>query len=298
MNKTAKIDYQNQTIEQWIESIESAVKQELVKASVKDGSHDFEHLNRVSSLARSFARAENGSELVAFAAGMLHDIVNLPKNDPDSKNSSFYASERSKIMLSELNFPKELVPNVCHAVHAHSFSAKIEPETVEARCVQDADRMEALGAFGLMRVFYCAGMFGSKIIDESDPAGENRELNDKKFALDHFVIKLLTLHGTMKTKAGSLKAQSLSTFLEEYRHGLISDQIKGELSSGRFKIANVYYDAGQKKLPLFCNEDPFAEKGRKLDFQNFALDNLLHEEDLYVKKFLTQLRFELQGSGL
>jgi uncharacterized protein len=226
---------------------------------------------------------------------MLHDIVSLPKNAPDASKSSLYASERAKQMLDDLSFPEMLIPDVCHAIHAHSFSAKVEPKTVEARCVQDADRMEALGAFGLMRVFYCAGLYGSKILDEKDPAAVSREVNDKQFALDHFVQKLFTLHGTMQTMAAKKTALALTRFLQEYRDDLIDDHKNGNLQSGRYQIANIYRDAGEKKRSLFCCEDPFAERGRKLNTEKFALDHLINKEDPYIKTFLGQLRYELDG---
>jgi uncharacterized protein len=282
-------------VKEWQPLLEEVVKTELSKKEDVDGSHDFGHIFRVSHLALKFAYEEKANPLVVFTAGMLHDIVCLPKNAPDANKSSLYASERAKEMLDDLSFPEMLIPNVCHAVHAHSFSAKVETKTIEAMCVQDADRMEALGAFGLMRVFYCAGLYGSKILDENDPEALNRELNDQKFALDHFVKKLFTLHGTMKTEAGKKTALSLTRFLQEYREALIDDYNIGNHESGRFKIAHIYRDAGEKKRSLLCAEDPFAEHGRKLDTGMYALDHLIKNDDPYIKAFLDQLRYELDG---
>jgi len=116
--------------------------------------------------------------LVAYTAGMLHDIVKLPKNHPDIKKCSFYASQRGEVLPKELHFPQGLLSNACHATHTHSFSANVETKTPEARCVQDADRMEALGAFGLMRAFYTSGKFASEIIHEEDPEGCHRDHQD------------------------------------------------------------------------------------------------------------------------
>ena len=226
---------------------------------------------------------------------MLHDIITLPKNDPNAEKSSLFAAKRAKELLLNLSFPQELILNVCHSIHAHSFSAKIEPKTIEARCVQDADRMEALGAFGLMRVFYCSGMFGSQLLDENDPAGEYRALDDKKFALDHFVQKLLTLYDTMKTSIGRKMAFSLSKFLEEYRNKLINDQKVGNLSTDCFIIAKIYHNAGENNLALFHPDDPFAKGKRKLNPSKYTLDNLLNKDTPYINKFLSQLKFELNG---
>jgi len=282
-------------IDKWIDIITNVVREEMSKKCTQDNSHDFGHFYRVSSLARQFARAEKGNELIAFTSGMLHDIITLPKNDPNAEKSSLFAAKRAKELLLNLSFPQELILNVCHSIHAHSFSAKIEPKTIEARCVQDADRMEALGAFGLMRVFYCSGMFGSQLLDENDPAGEYRALDDKKFALDHFVQKLLTLYDTMKTSIGRKMAFSLSKFLEEYRNKLINDQKVGNLSTDCFIIAKIYHNAGENNLALFHPDDPFAKGKRKLNPSKYTLDNLLNKDTPYINKFLSQLKFELNG---
>ena len=282
-------------IAEWSSLIEKAVHDELSAIGHNDASHDIGHLQRVSTLSRRFAKIEEADELVVYAAGMLHDIVNLPKNHPNSKNCSFLASERAANILRELNFPSELIPHVCHAIHSHSFSANVKPETIEAMCVQDADRMEALGAFGLMRVFYTSGKFKSKIMDENDPEGHLRMHNDKIYALDHFPVKLLTLCATMKTSAGLKTAQSLSTFLEDFRNNIIQDHRLGNNTSGRFKIAEAYQQAGQKGSDLFSSLDPLAVQGRVLDSDKYALDSLLSDNDLYIRKFIDQLAFELNG---
>lgn len=277
------------TFENWIEPIEMAVKNEFAIKGNDDAAHDMGHFKRVSTMSVRFAKEENANELVTYAAGMLHDIVNLPKSHPESKNSSFLASSRALIILNELNFPNELIPNVCHAIHAHSFSANIETETIEAKCVQDADRMEALGAFGLMRVFYISGKLGSKIMHESDPEGTHRNLDDKEYALDHFHQKLFKLQNTMKTKAGSETAKSLTQFLENFWIDIIQNQ-----QSGPFQIADVYYNAGKNNALLFNSEDPFALK-RDLNPDQFALDALLPSNDPHILKFINQLKFELNG---
>jgi uncharacterized protein len=278
----------------WIKPIKKAVIDELLSTENDDGSHDMGHLQRVSSLSRRFACEEGANELVAYTAGMLHDIVNLPKNHPNIKNCSLLASDRARTILGELNFPKELIPNVCHAILAHSFSANVEPKTIEAKCVQDADRMEAIGALGLMRLFYVSGKFGSKLMNEMDPEGYNRKLNDKEYALDHFPLKLFTLRATMKTQAGSRTAQTLSSFLENFRTNIIQDYKNGNKMSSRFGIAEIYHQAGRNNMALFDLNDPFANQ-RQLDTTKYALDSLLKRDDPYIHKFFEQLKFELNG---
>jgi Predicted HD superfamily hydrolase len=281
------------SIEAWVKPLEQCVINEHDEMDHNDGSHDLSHLKRVSSKACSFAQAEGGSVLVTFAAGMLHDIISLPKNHPDAKKSSLYASQRAEILLLKLGFPKELIPRVCHAIHAHSFSAGVPPETIEAKCVQDADRLESLGALGLMRTFYTSGHFGSKLIDEHDPEGVSRKLNDKEFALDHFPLKLFTLEGTMKTGQGKILARRLSQLLHQFRKDLIDDQIRGNTTSDRFLIAKLYHSAGVLNLELFYPTDPFALSGREINPKKYALDQQLTIKSSYSRNFLNQLKSEL-----
>ncbi len=282
-------------MKEWVEPINKIAREELRKSDDNDDSHGFGHLCRVSDLAVKFAKSEGANELVVFAAGMLHDIISLPKNHPQSHTSSKLAANRAEELLVDLSFPKELIPEVCHAIHAHSFSAKVIPESIEAKCVQDADRMEALGAFGLMRVFYCCGKYGTEILDDNDPLAKNRSLDDKRFSLDHFEKKLLTLYETMQTGSGREVAFSLSEFLKEYRQKLVVDHSEGNLSSARFKIARVYITAGEMERSLFHATDSLGDNGRQLNPSEYALDSFLHDDDPYIRKFIDQFTFEVNG---
>lgn len=281
-------------MDEWVQTIRNIAQEELKNAQYTDDSHGFGHLCRVSDLAVRFAEKEEAHKLTVFAAGMLHDIISLPKNHPESSKSSLLAANRAEELLESIGFPKELIPKVHHAIHAHSFSAKVSPETIEAKCLQDADRMEALGAFGLMRVFYCCGMYGTKILDEEDPLAESRPLADKKYSLDHFEVKLLTLYKTMQTSSGRNIAYSLSEFLRDFRKRLLQDYSNKDFSSPRFKIAQIYKNAGEEGRSLFHPEDPFC-MNRVSNPSKYALDELLSDKDDYIRKFVNQFSFEVNG---
>lgn len=123
----------------------------------------------------------------------------------------------------DMGFPGELIDNVCHSVESHSYSAGIVPETIEAKVVQDADRMEALGAIGLARVFYTSGLLRRKMFDPEDPLAEHRALDDREYALDHFQVKLLKLSETMQTTAGRRMAERNSDYLRGYMTKLLKE---------------------------------------------------------------------------
>ncbi|MEL2917790.1 HD domain-containing protein [Escherichia coli] len=128
------------------------------------------------------------------------------------------AAEETRRLLREefVQFPAEKIEAVCHAIAAHSFSAQIAPLTTEAKIVQDADRLEALGAIGLARLFAVSGALGLALFDGEDPFAQHRPLDDKRYALDHFQTKLLKLPQTMQTARGKQLAQHNAQFLVEF----------------------------------------------------------------------------------
>jgi uncharacterized protein len=102
---------------------------------------------------------------------------------------------------------------VTHAIEAHSFSANIEPQTVEAMILQDADRLDALGAVGIARVFYVGGRIGRALYHGDDILADNRALDDLNYSLDHFQTKILKLPESMKTAPGRRIAGERAAFV-------------------------------------------------------------------------------------
>ena len=172
-------------------------------AAGNDGAHDASHLERVWRSAEALlAHHPEADALVVMAASYLHDLVNLPKNDPGRAQASRRSADLARAELARLGFPEERLDAVAHAVEAHSFSAAIAPTTIEAKIVQDADRLDALGAVGLARMFYIAGRMGSALAHPSDPLAEQRDLDDRAYSLDHIMVKLARLPEMMQTEAG------------------------------------------------------------------------------------------------
>lgn len=197
-----------------------------------DKAHDIAHLRRVWMSAQRIMQGSDANPLVVLTACYFHDVVNLAKNHPERHLASTYAAVETRRILQEefFDFPAELLEPVAHAVQAHSFSAAITPETLEAKIVQDADRLESLGAIGLARVFYTAGALGRPLFDSEDPLGKDRELNDVHWTLDHFQKKLLRLPATMQTEAGRLLAEHNADFLVGYMAKLCAE-LQGDLLS-------------------------------------------------------------------
>lgn len=124
------------------------------------------------------------------------------------------------------DFPTHYFPGLAHAIEAHSYSARIPPLTLEAKILQDADRLEALGAIGLARVFAVSGAMNAALFDADDPFAERRALDDKRWALDHFQTKLLRLPETMQTAKGRAIALRNAGYLVEFMAKL-SGELRG-----------------------------------------------------------------------
>jgi len=161
--------------------------------------------------------------LVVMAACYLHDLVNLPKNHPERHLASRQAAALARTELAAAGFPADRLDAVAHAIETHSFSAALQPTTLEACIVQDADRLDALGAVGLARMFYITGRMGTALAHPDDPLAVNRERNDKVYSLDHIEVKLATLPGTMQTAAGRALGEQRLHELLAFRDSFVAE---------------------------------------------------------------------------
>ncbi|WP_038491304.1 HD domain-containing protein [Janthinobacterium agaricidamnosum] len=190
----------------------------------EDGAHDLNHLHRVwRNAAIMLDEHREADALVVMAASYLHDLVNLPKNHPERHLASRKAALLARTQLAQQGFPPEKLAGVSHAIETHSFSAALRPDTIEAKIVQDADRIDALGAVGLARLFYTAGRMGSSLAHDTDPMALHRELDDRAYALDHIENKLAKLPGKMQTEAGKALAQARLSLLTSFRDSFINE---------------------------------------------------------------------------
>lgn len=185
-----------------------------------DGSHDVSHIHRVWKNACVIHAQEGGDLQVLLAATILHDCVPVEKSSPLRAQASRLSAEKASTLLKALGWSDEPVLRVAHAIATHSFSANLPPTTLEAKILQDADRLDAIGMVGVARCFYTAGRMGSGLYDYTDPAASNREYDDRRFAIDHLQTKLLKLASGFQTDTGARLAterhQRLQRFLDEF----------------------------------------------------------------------------------
>jgi len=134
-------------------NIVDSLKDEVKELTKNDSAHDFTHIMRVYKNAQKICKQEKINEKLILSAVLLHDIVFYSKSDKLSKMSSIESAKKSKLILKKYNYSKEEITIISDAIRDHSFSQKKTPKTIEGKILQDADRLDALGAIGIARVF-------------------------------------------------------------------------------------------------------------------------------------------------
>ena len=188
----------------------------LTRHAVADAAHDLNHIHRVVANARRLATTEQADWLVVLPAAFLHDCVVVPKSSPQRSQASRLAAAQAVAWLQEAAWPHGRLDEISHAIEAHSFSAQIPPRSLEAKIVQDADRLDALGAIGLSRTLLLGAEMQRIFYSPSDPFCDSRPPDDSVYTLDHCYAKLLTLEDTMQTESGRVEARSRSEFIRAF----------------------------------------------------------------------------------
>jgi len=201
------------------------LKSWLEEETEGDPAHDRQHIERVVLNTRYLAVQEDLGLEVLLPAAWLHDCVHVAKDSPERSQASLIAADEAVKRLNEWGYPGKFLDAIHHAIHAHSFSADIETQTLEAKVLQDADRLDAIGAVGLSRCLMLGGHMGSQLYSQHDPFCDTREPDDAAYCVDHFYKKLLILEGSMKTDSGRALAGERTKFLKCFL-----DQLGKEIS--------------------------------------------------------------------
>ncbi len=200
----------------WTEKTEFFVKQELQNA---EGGHDWWHIYRVWQNAKTISRAENVDILVVELAALLHDIA----------DSKFYGGDenigpnKAHQFLSEIGVPLDVIVHVVNIIKHMSFKQTFGEagfSSQEMRVVQDADRLDAIGAIGIARTFNYGG-FKNRLIFHPDIKPQNYAdvasyKNTTAPTINHFYEKLLLLKDAMHTSTGKQLAENRHAFMEQF----------------------------------------------------------------------------------
>jgi uncharacterized protein len=187
--------------------------------------HDYQHVLRVASCASFLSNAEGADRTVAVSAALLHELFNYPKDHPDSSRSGEVCAARAAEVLRSLGWEERRIEAVAYCIRVHGFSAGIVPDTLEAKVLQDADRLDAIGAIGVARCFATSAAMKRPFYDPEDPLCARREPDDKQFAVDHFYRKLLKIPERLHTQAAKRLAERKVRFMRAFL-----DELQAEIS--------------------------------------------------------------------
>jgi uncharacterized protein len=206
-----------------LDKYESLFATFIKKEMQTDLAHDFNHVLRVVKTAKQLSLLENAIIEIVVPAAWLHDCFSLPKNHSDRKSSSVYAADKAVQFLSEIKYPEKYFQSIHHAIVAHSFSANITPKTLEAKIVQDADRLDALGAIGITRCIQVSTSLDRELYHREDPFCQTRQADDSKYTIDHFYKKLLLIEETVHTDTAKAEANKRTLFMKAFLAQLNSE---------------------------------------------------------------------------
>jgi uncharacterized protein len=187
--------------------------------SEADPAHDFSHIVRVCNNARRIGWREGANMRVLMLAALLHDAGSLSK-DAGPGQSDMANLKPAEDFLREEGVEDDERRQILYAIDVHRFSKGILPTTLEARILQDADRLDAMGAIGIARLFLTGGAMRREFYHPSDPFCKSREPDDRKWNLDHFFAKLLRLESGMHTETARAMAKRRAEVMKNYLQDL------------------------------------------------------------------------------
>lgn len=192
-----------------------------------DLAHDYQHVLRVVKNAKQLCEQEQADANIVIPAAWLHDCLSLPKDHPQRHQASKLAADKAVQFLIELDYPEQYLEAIHHAICSHSFSANIRAKTLEAKIVQDADRLDALGAIGIARCLQVSSQLDRPLYAAKDPFCSHREADDKTYTLDHFYQKLLLIKESMHCQSAITEANKRSHYMQGFL-----DQLADEIKQG------------------------------------------------------------------
>ncbi len=157
-----------------LEQLQHQCLEFLGRSAPADMAHDINHVKRVVKNCSYLTDIEGANAQITLPAAWLHDCVAVAKDSPLRAQGSRLAAQAATHFLSGIDYPAGLLPEVYHAIEAHSYSADIPPRTLEAQVVQDADRLDSLGAIGIARCLLVGGHLQRPLCDTLDPFCDSR----------------------------------------------------------------------------------------------------------------------------
>jgi len=187
-----------------------------------DAAHDFDHVRRVAQMAVHLAQAEGADEEVVLLAAFLHDVPSEVYSDAHTVTRGSHhlaAAEFARQYLTAYEMEPKRVENVVHCIEAHRFrDQSIQPQTAEAKCLYDADKLDSIGAIGVARAFAFAGSAGERLWTEPWPvaAAAAKPAGADYTPVHEFVYKLRHILATLHTPAARQIGEQRHKFMTQF----------------------------------------------------------------------------------
>ncbi len=195
-----------------------------------ESAHDFDHVLRVLALAERLARAEGADLDIVRAAALLHDIARSDEDESRGDDHAAMAAERAGIILRERGTGPERVDAVRHAIAAHRFRGSVAPQTLEAKVLFDADKLDSIGAIGIARAYAISGALNQRLWGEvaADAVATRNQRNSSHTAVAEFAVKLSKVRERMFTASARQIAEERHAYMVAFFERL-EREVKGEL---------------------------------------------------------------------
>lgn len=195
-----------------------------------ESGHDFDHVLRVLALAERLARAEGADLEIVRAAALLHDIARSDEDESRGDDHAAMAAERARAILRERGMAPERVEAVAHAIAAHRFRGSAIPQTLEAKVLFDADKLDSIGAIGIARAFAISGALKQRLWGEvaADAVATRNQRNSSHTAVAEFAVKLSKVRERVFTQSARQIADERHTYMAAFFERL-EHEVNGEL---------------------------------------------------------------------
>lgn len=190
--------------------------------------HDFFHTKRVLDLALNIGESEECDLDILRAAALLHDVGRKAQDECCGKIC--HAEEGGRIsreILKEIGCSDEFIRKVVHCVEAHRFRKDNIPESIEAKVLYDADKLDAIGGIGILRATSFAGFIGAHVHNADIDVPNTKAYSKDDSAYREFLVKLIKIKDKMLTVEGRRVAEGRHKFMEEF-----FERVNAEVAGG------------------------------------------------------------------
>ena len=205
-----------------LEEVKLIVQKELISIN---SCHEWEHTERVFNLTLSIGEKEGADLEILSLAAILHDIGR--KDDDGIIDHAERGAVLAQEILERYNYPSEKIEKICHCIKAHRYRNDNIPETLEAKVLYDADKLDAIGAIGIGRAFSYAGHIGAKVHNKEVDVANTEEFSLDDTAWREYEVKLKYIKDKLFTKEGRRIAEGRHAFMEQFFERL-NREVDGE----------------------------------------------------------------------